>query len=325
MLFRLSRLLLSFHMAVLLLAGCKSPPPAQSTALSKEQKTTLTKRAKPPQTFGITATATGDGATFSGAFRQYQNNVGNLELLEHEDARIPGIAVNNEKARLLVDTAAAESWLSVDAGTRLNMMPIAGPDLFERKPRHVYDEAGGFAAIIPTLSLDKATVGNAIFYIRNVVGPLDTFARGEDATMLDGVLGADALRSFEFVRISLKSGRMIVSSTSVYPYPENAMATVPLINVRGGLGVEAMIDGEKIKILIDLAGRFEMATLSPASPLIRQVTIGDAVFRQVEVISALDAGLGADSPMRIGRKLLERYDLVINQRGKQLLFERPTE
>jgi hypothetical protein len=34
--------------------------------------------------------------------------------------------------------------------------------------------------------------------------------------------------------------------------------------------------------------------------------------------------MGTNSPPRIGRQLLERYDLVINQKGRQLLVEMPT-
>lgn len=309
----------------MVITGCRTPPPMESTALTEAEKSALTRRAKPPQVFGVTAHTAEGGVVFAGIFRQHRNHVGTLELFEDKKNLIPAVTINDDRALMLIDPASAESWLTVEASTRLNAVALVGPDLFERMPAHVVDQTGGFAAIVPKITLGQAHVENALFYIRNARGPLDNLARGENKARLDGVLGADALRAFEFVRISLKSGQLIVSGSSVYPYSGNALAATALLNVRGGLGVEAMIDGEKIKMLLDLAGRFEVAIPEPESPLIRQITIGDVVFRQVEAISTLDAGLGIDSPARIGRKLLERYDLVINQRGKQLLFERPTE
>jgi len=309
----------------ILATGCRSTAPKESIALTAAEKESLTRRAKPPQTFGITAQSPRDGVLFSGIFRQHRNHIGTLDLLKNKNGYIPAIEINDGPLMLLVDTAASESWLTVEAATKLEMMPLAGPDLFEKTPRHVVDQAGGFAAVVRTVRFEQAHVENALFYVRNARGPLDNLARGEKEKKLSGILGADALRSFEFVRISMRSGKMVVSGSSVYPYTENALATVPLISVRGGLGVDAIVDGENVKLLLDLAGTFEMAAPEPAIPLIRQVTLGDVVFRQVEVVDTINAGLGADSPPRIGRKLLERYDLVINQRGKQLILERPTQ
>jgi len=322
---QICRIILAPLLVALLVTSCRSTAPTESTALTKAEKEALTSRAKPPQTFGIAVQSTRDGVTFAGAFRQHRNHIGNLDFREGQSGYRPVIEINDGKAALLLDTAAAESWLTVDAATQLGMMPLIGPGLFERTPRHVVDDTGGFAAVVRTVRFEQAHVENALFYVRNARGPLDALARDEDKAELDGVLGADALRAFEFVRISMKSGKMVVSGSSVYPYAENALAIIPLINVRGGLGVEALVDGDRVRAVLDLAGAFEMASPQPAIPLIRQVTLGDVVFRQVEVVDTISAGLGADSPPRIGRKLLERYDLVINQRGKQLILERPTQ
>ncbi|HMP97739.1 MAG TPA: hypothetical protein PKA51_12520 [Kiritimatiellia bacterium] len=309
--------------ALLTAAACSTPRPTASTLLTPEEKTALMKRAKPVQTFGLTAYNSDRGPIFAGAFRQHQNHVGRVEFASEKNTTAPIIPIQDGKALLLIDSSAAESWLRPETATALNVTVLTGPAPLEKTPGHVYDPVGGFAGVLPRFSIEKLFVENGVFYIRNARGPLDGLTRWEKSP-LDGVLGADFLRSFEFVRISLRGRHIVFSGGNVYPYAANAIATLPLIDVQGGLGVEAMVDGERMPVLIDLAGDFEFALEKPATPKLRQLTLGDIVFRQVEVDSAFELGLGMTSPPRIGRQLLERYDLVISQKGSQLLFERPT-
>ena len=225
---------------------------------------------------------------------------------------------------MLIDSSAAESWLTFDAAVALKVTALSGPGLFERTPLHVYDQMGGFAAVIPRLNIGKLYVENAVFFVRNARGPLDGLTRWERTPYIHGVFGSDFLRSFEFVRISMRGRQAVVCGVNLYPYAESALARLPVTVVNGGIAVPCSIDGEKQEALIDIAGDFELAMENPRGGIVKQLTIGDLVFRKVEAIPAFDLGLGTNSPPRIGRQLLERYDLVFNQRGKELLFELPT-
>lgn len=310
---------------ITLSAACSSTSPETSTRLTAPEKETLTKRAKAPQTFGLTAYATENGARFGGAFRPQQNGIGRLPLAAEKNSTAPVIAINDDKAFMLIDPTAAESWLTVEASVALKTTALASPDLFEKNAKHVYDNIGGFAAVLPRFNLEKLTVNEGVFYVRNAHGPLDGLTRWEKEPPLDGVFGTDFLRAFEFVRISLRGRQVVISGSGVYPYADNAIAALPLTDLDGAIAVECMMDGEKQTALLDLAGDFEVALEKPTGSSMRQLTLGDIVFRNIEVVSSFDLGLGLTSPPRIGRQLLERYDLVIHQRGQQLLFERPVE
>lgn len=305
-------------------SACSTRRPVASSRLADPEKAALMKRAKAPQSFGLTAYVSDEGAVFGGAFRQHQDHIGSLEFASPRNSTAPIVGINGNAVMMLIDSAAEESWLSPEAFRSMTAYALSGPGPFEKKASHVHDPAGGFAAVVPKFTLEKAHVENGVFYVRNASGPLDGLTRWETEPHLDGVLGADALRSFEFVRISLRGRRVIFSATTIYPYTANAMTAIPLYQGPGGLTTEATVNGEKVPLVIDIAGDFELAMNKSAAATVPQVTLGDVVFRQVEVVSGFELGLGEEMPIRIGRQLLERFDLVIVGRGRQLLLEKPS-
>jgi len=306
-----------------LAVSCSTPSPEASAPLESTEKESMLKRAKAPQVFGLTAYNSDQGAVFAGIFRQHENHIGRIALSSDANSTTPVIAINGGEAMMLLDSSSAESWITVEAALSQRVMPLVGPTSFEKLPRHVYDTIGGFAGVMPKMIIDDLHVENALFYIRNSRGPLDGLTRWEKKPYLDGVLGADFLTSFQFVRISLRGHYIVLSATDAYPIPGNVAATLPIVELQGGIATEVMMDGEKLQALIDIAGDFEVAMQNPAARIMRQVSLGDVVFRQVEVDSAFDLGLGTASPPRIGRQLLEKYDIVINKRGTELLLEVP--
>jgi hypothetical protein len=314
-----------FTLAALIMVSCATAPkqPPAPQPLTYQEKQAFAERAKEPQIFGLTPYGSARGPVFEGAFRPRLNSVGRLDFADRLRKK-PLVMLNEKGPLMLIDTASAESWLRVQTAVALGAQPLGGPQLFERRASHVPDPVGGFAVLVSALQLENARMDNAIFYTRNTRGRLQWLDRGEENLPVDGVLGADALRGFEFVRISLSGGKMIFSGASVYPYRENAMTSVPLIDVNGGLGVLCRMEGEEVEAVLDVAGDFEVSMGQPDQAVIRQLSIGDLVFRQVSNIPAAKLGLPDDSPPRIGRALLERYDLVINQHGQEILFEKPT-
>jgi hypothetical protein len=308
-------------------SGCASAPakPEASVALNAAERAALLKRAKAPQVFGLTAYASERGAVFSGAFRVHEGDAGRIAFVSGKDTTTPVVALAGGSVMALVDATSAESWLTVEAVPEVRAVALAAPNPFEAVASHVYDPVGGFAAVVPTLVMDDIYVENGVFFIRNARGPLDLLTRWEREPYLDAVLGADYLRAFQFVRISLSGRFFFFSATQGYPANDRVIARLPVLDGYRGIAVEAMIDGSKQPLLIDMAGDFELAVERPESRTVRQVSLGDVVFRQVEVDALIELGMSTNQPARIGRQLLERFDLVINNRGRELLIERPPE
>jgi len=310
--------------SVLMVTSCNSlkSQPSSTTMLSQSDLAAVAKRGKEPQVFGLTAYRTEYGALFAGSYRLHKGQAGRIAFQSDPNSTTPIIAVNDQP--MMIDSSSAESWISPGANAAMGGVVLKDQYVFEKYPRHVYETVGGLAVVVPKMIIDKIHIENAVFYMRAAAGPLGMLTRWEKSSNISGILGADFLRAFQFVRISLRDRYVFLSATSAYPPNEAAaLTTVNTKDLQGGIGVDAMLDGEKASVLIDLAGDFEVAVNQPADSKMRQVSIGDAVFRQVEVISGYEIGLGTNSVPRIGRQLLEKYDLVFNNFGKQLIIELP--
>jgi hypothetical protein len=307
------------------LAACSTPRPETPVPLGAQEKAQLLKRAKAPQVFGLTAYTSDDGAVFAGVFRQHEGHVARVAFASDPATTTPAVKVGDDALVMLIDSSAAESWLTVEAVPSLRAVALAGPNPFERVPRHVFDTLGGFGAVVPKLTIDTLHVENALMYVRNARGPLGPLTRWEKTPYFDGVLGADFLRSFQFVRISLRGRYLVFSATDAYPPPATPLATLPTIDLNDAIAIEAVINGEKTPVILDIAGDFEVAMSTTDLTAVRQISLGDLVIRQAQVDSAYELGFGRDTPVRIGRQLLERYDLVINNQGREVIFERPVQ
>lgn len=307
-----------------LLTACSMFTPANtSETLTPGDRAAMTKRGKPPQVFGMTAYSSERGVIFASSFRQHQGHATQVDFASDGNTTTPVIGVNDDDELMLIDSSAAESWISVEAKAKMKGVVLMDPGVFEKTPSHVYDNVGGFAVVVPQFFIKKLAVESGVFYMRYATGPLGPLTRWEKSPKIDGVLGADFLRSFQFVRISLRGRNAILSATTPYPGMSQVVASVPLKNLNGGLAAEIMINEEKVVAMIDIAGDFEVALPAPEANTAKQVSIGDAVFRNVEVISGADIGLGLEPTPRIGRQLLEKFDLVLTDFGKQLVIEIP--
>ena len=101
------------------------------------------------------------------------------------------------------------------------------------------------------------------------------------------------------------------------------IAALPLKEVEGAFATDGAIDGEKKTIILDSAGDFEVAMDNPPSDTLKQVSVGDLVFRNVKVVESKDQSLGLLSHPRIGRKLLSKFNITFAPKKKLVYFERP--
>ena len=230
-----------------------------------------------------------------------------------------------ETIAALIDTTAARSWLDFATFTRVKATPL-GPPAYDYTPRNVNDSIPGYASILTKLRFDQLHMESALFHFRAATGPLGYLARGEDHPAPSAILGCDILKAFAFVQIDYPNHSVIFSATSEYsPDVTNLIAALPLNEVEGAYAAEGMADNEKKLILLDSAGNFEMAMDNPPSDKLKQISVGDLVFRNVTAVSSKDRSLGLLSHPRIGRQLLSRFKITFVPKKKLVYFERPNQ
>lgn len=316
-------------MLILCLAGCSTPPDEHIVPFSQNQTQALFARARPPQAFGLTVYSTDRGPVFAGAHRIHAGQLAQMPFINKADPlaiEINLTARGIKEIPTLVDTASRENWITASLAASMGVVALAGPNPYHVNAVHVYDEIGGYAGLMHKIMMDKLHVENVVFHMRGATGPLGPPARWLQDPTPQAVLGAPFLRAFSFMTIDFAQRTAFFSATSPFPAPESEtlLARVPLIDVRGVLGVEGTLNGEPTTFIIDTGGDFELVQNDPTDPTIRRVTAGDLVFPpEVKTQSAREIGLGEIEYPRIGRELLRHYRVTFDFRNKQVYFERP--
>jgi hypothetical protein len=124
---------------------------------------------------------------------------------------------------------------------------------------------------------------------------------------------------FDFSKRTLS----LTVNTVYKPMEDQLIATLPMKEVQGAIACEGSVDGEPATILLDVAGDFEFATMEPPDEEIRQVSLGDLVFRQVKAESSYERGMGLAKYPRIGRQLLSRFKVTFDFKKKLIYVEKP--
>jgi len=309
---------------VFLAGGCATPN--EIKPLTDSQLRGIFSQAKDARNFWVTVYQANKGVQFSGANRLHPGHVANLDFITELSSTAPIINADNgreETITALIDTSAARSWLDLATFLRVQATPL-GPPAYDCTPKNVNESIPGYACILTKLRFDQLHMENALFHFRAATGPLGYLARGEDQPVPSAILGCDILKAFAFVQIDYPNHSVIFSATSEYsPDATNLIATLPLMEVEGAFAADGMVDSEKKLILLDSAGEFDMAMDNPPSDKLKQVSVGDLVFRNVTVVSSKDRSLGLLSYPRIGRQLLARFKITFMPKKKLVYFERP--
>lgn len=311
------------------LAGCATPKDEQIVPFSQEQTRAAFARARPPQAFGLTVYTTDLGPVFAGSHRLHPGDLAMRSFLRSGDPKAPVIEIvarGDRKISALVDTSSRENWVTPSAAMQMDYVALAGPNPFLARAAHVYDEGGGYAGIVHKIVLDELHAENVIFHMRAATGPLGPPARWLDKPPPQAVLGITFLRAFSYVQLDFARQRAIFASTAAFRVPteETLVARLPLKEVRGVFAVEGAMDGEPMTFVLDTGGDYELVMNEPPAPTVRRLSIGDLVFPpDVTVAASADQGLGEISYPRIGRRLLARYGVTFDFRGKSVYFERP--
>jgi hypothetical protein len=311
----------------LFLAGCASTPDEMITPLTEAQRAQLLKSQRAPELFGLTAYESEGGPIYVGGQRTHPGDLARLPFASDNRSTAPLVRAGPNKAAglcALLDTSARESWLSLQAAAAAGVRML-GPSPQPRRAVHVHDEAGGYISVAPHIKLDEIQVENVLFHVRAANGPLGPLARWETDPRPEAVLGGNLLRAFQFVQIDFPGRSAMFSATTPYaPDETRLVATAPLKDLRGAVGCEGSVDGEPADLVLDTGGDFACAMKDPPSAELRQVRIGDLVFRRVPVDNAFERGLDTPEHPRIGRALLSRYKVTLDFRRKLVYFEKPS-
>lgn len=315
---------------LLLLTGCLTTTKNDTVIpFNREQANALLSKARAPQVFGLTAYNSDAGPVFAGANRVHQGDVARLNFLGERSSTAPIVIMDGRgelRMPTLIDTCARNNWVTSAGGAQLSITLLSGPPPYQAVAAHVYDEIGGAAGIAQKIVLEKSHIENVIFYLRLAQGPLGPLARWLDKPTPVAVLGTSFLRAFSFVQLDYPERKAVLSSSTRFPVPpeEALVAKLPLREILGVPAVEGALDGDPVTILLDTAGDFELVMNEPANETIRRLSIGDLVFPpDVNVVSSMDQGLGPISYPRVGRRLLARYKVTLDFKGKMVYFERP--
>ena len=226
---------------------------------------------------------------------------------------------------MITDTTAPESWTAMDRRAEYGLVPL-GPPTEVVQPAHVADPVDGYLSIIPALTIDQLNVEAAVFYARASRGPLWPLSRTAVAEKAGAVCGFDFLHSFAAVQWDFSGRVLLLSASTVYePDPARLLASLPFDPTNGVLIVHGEVDGKPGQVLLDTAGEFEAAMDNPPQGLLRQIALGDIVFRQVQAVPTRKLGLGRPDLTRVGLRLLARYRVTMDNRRNVVYFEKPME
>ncbi len=315
--------LLALCCTLIFATGCATTPKKEvDTPLTPDEIRAFLKRGKDSNVFWIRSYASQDGYCFENADRIKGRGLARISYVFSRRENRPIIRVTphfGKPLTALLDTTSRNSWVDIAKTFDCDLAPIIPPG-HRRTPLHLTNQVPGYLSVASELIFDSIRMDAVILCPRmaNGLGPL---SRG--AENIDLILGNNILHAFNMVRIDGQDRSLVFSTVPQYsPQEDHLITTLPTEWSSGALTVDGVINGKPHKILLDTAGDFELAMDPCVFDMVRQVSIGDLVFRQVKAVSSEELGLSLDMP-RIGSRLLSRFVLVLDNTKDVLHVEKP--
>ncbi len=309
----------------------------QVVPLSRGQAQVYLTKAKDPRMFGITVYRSAKGPVFEGANRVHPNQVAMMHFRHRATARrfitpkdeqsYPAVTfdvVEKDEHLALFDTSSQQSWVNFMTGQKLHVTPL-GPPVFEYTPLQAAGEPSGFLGVASKLRFDdNLRIENALLCVRLARGPLGRLARRDLKPWPVCVVGCNLMRSFAFLQFDYPSRMLVLSSSGEFtPNLDLLVASMPLQDADGVFAAECVIDGAPGKVVFDTAGDFELAMHRPPPDAVRQLSLGNLVFRQIRAVELSDEDHRLLPYPRIGRRLLSRYKITFAPKKEMVWFEKP--
>ncbi|MCX6996578.1 MAG: hypothetical protein NTV49_05720 [Kiritimatiellaeota bacterium] len=314
-------------LAAVVLTGCGTTKPKDIRLLSDQQLRTFFEQRQDPRRYEITLYDSEDGVVFVGTSRLRPDQQAVLPFASGSGNRAPVVSLGAGRADtfpVLLDTSSRDNWLRFEKAVEVQAIPLGTVRAFDMMPKHVREDVPGYACRLDPLVFDTLRMDNVLFYVRSASGPLGVLGRRAEHPAPEAVLGCDTLKAFAFVQFDYPLRLATFSATFGYtPKPSRLVAELPLNEVEGVWAVDGLVDGQPGPILLDSAGDFELSVAKAAGHPLKQVSIGDLVFRQVRAVSSRDQGLEPQKYPRLGRQLLARYKVTFDNLHSMVYFERP--
>ncbi len=224
---------------------------------------------------------------------------------------------------VLLDPSSAQSWTSMAFKRELRLVPVTPPALTQM-PIHLVDNQVGVLSVCPQLKLDRLEAESVCLYARSGPPTMWPVCRSADARDVKVVLGFDFLRTLAWAQWDFEGRMWMASSSDAYVAEEDrVVAVLPFEAGADNLTVRAIINGQPRQVILDLAGDYEMAMEAPPVELVRQVTLDNAVLRDIHAVSSHDVGLGRPDITRIGARALARFQVTLDFRRNVVVLEVP--
>lgn len=313
-----------------LLTGCAHRQPTEREMLSARELDAFLQRAQDERRFWLTRYNTEQGPVFTGSFRVPTDRFAVADFIsDRYGDSVCGINVRlrgPDHHSALIDTSAGGSWIAYGLARENGVIPL-GPTPVQRIAAHVNDNIPGILGVASRVVVDPVHVDTALLYIPAAHGPLTALHRGTPRRFAPLVLGADFLRAFSFVQFNFPERMVAFGTTTPYEAdPDRLIGSVPFHNHNGHLAMNGLLNGTPTMFLIDSLGAYALATAGPvtdASENVRQVILGEMVWHNLARQDLQVVGLGLPEYARIGRDLLDRFVVTIDQPNRRILFERP--
>ncbi len=322
-------LIFSLLLLVAALAGCRSPQTDYIKPLADDQLRSFFGRPEDPRRYAITIYSSDEGPVFVGANRLHPAHQAVLPFATRRGDTAPVIEAggkNEAPLPFLLDTSSRESWLRFEAAPALHVSALGTDRAYGTTPRHVRDDIVGYGCITSHLVFDTLWMENVILFVRAASGPLGMLGRSAANPRPEGVLGCNVLREFSYVQMDFAARLVTITSSLGYrPNPDRLIAAVPLLDKDGPYAVSGMVNGKKATIVLDTGGDFGIATPKMTMGPIKQISIGDLVFRDVRPYTLRERNLTPDTTVRIGRQLLSQYKVTFDNLHYTVYFEKPAE
>lgn len=298
---------------LMLFAGCKTTEIGETTPVSWKRQQAYFKRIRDPRVFGMGIYDTPTGAQIRGGGRLHPSRREVLPMLPEESLQ-PVVQMNGGVAGewpVLLDVTSTRTWLEFGMAQALRATPVG-----ELKPVLTLlrnEELTACLSVISAVRLGQMFIENPLVYVRLADGHLGPLARGLDEPGLHGVIGWDLLKKFEQVRFLHSVGQVVLVTTEPYePDPSQVVTTLPLVKNAEACMVRGKVNGKERLILIDPAGDFDVATEGGAAA---SIELGNGFTLDAPAVSKSPGGV------RIGARLLQKYDLTICPQAGVVYFE----
>lgn len=294
---------------------------------SPDEVEALYGRAKDPRAFWLTLYQDQSGPTFRGSHRLHPGQFARMPFKTPKKVySIPVISVDSIKLSTipaLIDTSSAKSWIAVQEISKAMLTPLS-PPAFRTRAEHVNDQVDGYLCHIDNLKLKTLRIESVLTFVRGSWDGLDIIARGVKKPVPGMVLGMQFLEPFAFVQFDFEAREVRFSADRTYkPDKELLLASAPFASASGPLQVAGTINGKAERIILDSAGRFDVALPYENGGILRHLSIGDLVLRDLVISPEVTAHDTFPQP-RIGLGVLSRFRMTLDSRDKVVHFERST-